>query len=79
MGRVGSDLWDLHLRGRPTGQPVGCVGEGTRNSVAEVGYRTRPVLYPEMHLEAIGCFKQGSEMTHSHFNKLSLASRRITY
>lgn len=75
----GRDHPDLHLRGGPTGQPMGRVGEGMRNSLAEEGYRARPVLYPEMHLEAIGCFKRGSEMAHLHFNKISPASQRIMY
>lgn len=50
-----------------------------RNNLAERQYGVRPALYPETHLEAIGCFKRGSEMVHLRFNKISLASQRIMY
>lgn len=42
--------------------------------VGEDQFASRSVLDPEVCLEVIRCFKQGSEMVHLHFNKISLAS-----
>lgn len=52
-------------------------GEGDETHASRGGGRARPVLDPDVHLEAIGYFKQGSEKVHLHFNKISLASPKI--